>query len=149
MIFFQSGIKCEKKQAPFYFPLAVKDERRIQNYVLQLWKMLQVIITIFSLHYWFDFCSLLGKPLSLECIERTLHTSHSYSLEFTLHSAELVECLFDRRDGELGSMTFTADSDIKLPQYSEVCFCSVPSFHLSPLLSIQWSLSFRSCWVAW
>ncbi|KAK7506869.1 hypothetical protein BaRGS_00001720 [Batillaria attramentaria] len=67
-----------------------------------------------------DHIGLLSKPLSLECVERTLRKNHSYSVDVTLHSAELVECLFDRRETDLGSMSFTADTDVKLPQYSEV-----------------------------
>lgn len=67
-----------------------------------------------------DHIGLLSKPLSLECVERTLRKNHSYSVDVTLHAAELVECLFDRRERDPGSVSFTADTDVKLPQYSEL-----------------------------
>ncbi|XP_052105810.1 autophagy-related protein 2 homolog B-like [Mytilus californianus] len=46
----------------------------------------------------YDHIRLLGKPLTVDCTEKTIPTHHTMTVDVTVGMFEMVECLFDRRD---------------------------------------------------
>ncbi|XP_046351358.1 autophagy-related protein 2 homolog A-like isoform X1 [Haliotis rufescens] len=68
----------------------------------------------------YDHIGILGKPLTLECAQKTSQHVQSLSLDVTIGMFEATECLFDRRNFTSSMMGFSLPIDNKLPEYSQL-----------------------------
>ena len=68
----------------------------------------------------FSLCSLLGKPLSISCNQKSSAVISSTTLDLSIGLAELVESVFDRRGATSSLLGFSLPIDNILPDYCKV-----------------------------
>ena len=62
--------------------------------------------------------SLLGKPFTLECNQKTSASMYSMTVDMTVGLAEMVECVFDRKGAPASLLGVPIDKTV--PDYCEV-----------------------------
>lgn len=65
----------------------------------------------------YDHLGFLGKPLTMECNQKSTSVLQSTSLELTVGLAEIVECVFDRRGATHSHFSFSLPIQNVLPDY--------------------------------
>ena len=64
--------------------------------------------------------SCLGKPLTLECNQKTSSSIYSMHADISIGVAELVECVFDKKGPTVGFLGIKLPIDKMLPDYCVV-----------------------------
>ena len=65
-----------------------------------------------------QFYSILGKPFTLECNQKTSVSMYSMTVDLTVGLAEIVECVFDRKGAPASLWGVPIDKTV--PDYCEV-----------------------------
>ena len=77
-------------------------------------------VLICVVHFWLLHCRFLGKPLTVECNQKSSANLQSTELDLTVGLTEIVECVFDRRGTTHSILGFSRPIDNILPDYCPV-----------------------------